>query len=81
MEGHIFESVQKCRNVFGDNDFPPTVDKKVLQDKTIIPFWYKQLDLLIQSQLTKMIDVSELKDLTHIDIIVSRDHGRGKFRL
>ena len=66
---------------FGDNDFPPTVDKKVLEDKTIIPFWFKRSDQLLQSQLPKLIDISKLKDLMHIDIIVGGDHGGGKFRM
>jgi hypothetical protein len=56
------------------------VDKTVLEDKTIIPFWYKQPDQLLQSQPTKMIDVSKLKDLMQVGIIVSGDHGGGKFR-
>jgi hypothetical protein len=34
-----FESEQKCRKFFGDNDYPPTVDKKVLEYKTVITFW------------------------------------------
>jgi hypothetical protein len=32
-----FESEQKRHIFFGDNDFPPTVDKKVLEEQTIIP--------------------------------------------
>jgi len=36
-----FESEEKRRIFFGGNDYPPTVNKKVLEDKTVIPFWYK----------------------------------------
>jgi hypothetical protein len=66
---------------FGDNDFPPTVDKKVLEDKTIIPLWFKRPDHLLQSQLPKLIDISKLKDLMHVDLIVGGDHGGGKLRM
>ena len=76
-----FESEQKHRSFFGDNDFPPTVDKKVLEDKTVIQFWYKSPDLLLQSQLSKMIDVSKLRDVRQVDLIVGGDHGGGKFRM
>jgi hypothetical protein len=37
-----FESEQKHRNFFGGYDYPPMADKKVLEDKTVMPFWYKQ---------------------------------------
>ena len=76
-----FESEQKRRNYFGDNDFPPTIDKKVLADKTVIPFWYKRPDLLLQSQLKNMIDSEKLKYLSCVDIVIGGDHGGGKFRM
>jgi hypothetical protein len=59
-----FESEQRCHKFFGDNDFPHTVDKIVLEDKAVIPFWFKRPDQLLQSQLPKMIDTSKLKDYT-----------------
>jgi hypothetical protein len=55
------------------------VDKKVLQDKTVIPFWFKMPDEFLQKQLSTMIDVSKLKDLSKVDIVVGGDHGGGKF--
>lgn len=76
-----FESEQKRRNFFGDTDFPPTVDKVVLEDKTVIPFWYKSPDEVLQKQLPHMIDESKLKDLRKVDIVVGGDHGGGKFRM
>jgi hypothetical protein len=76
-----FESEQKRRSFFGDNDFPPTVDKTVLEDKTVVPFWYKRPDLLLQSQLSKMIDTSKLGNVRQVDLIVGGDHGGGKFRM
>jgi hypothetical protein len=76
-----FESKQKHRNYFGDNDFPPIIDRKVLANKTVIPFWYKRPDLLLQSQLKNMIDAEKLKYLSCIDIVIGGDHGGGKFRM
>ena len=77
-----FESEQKCRTFFGDTDFPPTVDKIVLPNKTVILFWLKRPDELLQKQLVNMIDTTKLKDLTKVDIIVvGGDHGGGKFRM
>jgi len=76
-----FESESKRRLFFGDNDYPPTVDKKVLEDKTVIPFWYKRPDLLLQHQLKSMIDAEKLKLLQQLDIVVGGDHGGGKFRM
>ena len=74
-----FESEQKRCSFFW-RQCPPTVDKKVLDNKTVIPFWFKTPDQLLQSQLPKVIDASKLKDLMHIDIIVGGDHGGSKFR-
>ncbi len=54
---------------------------KVLEDKTIIPYWYKQPDLYLQKQLKSMIDLSLLPNLIKVDIIVGGDHGSGKFRM
>jgi hypothetical protein len=55
--------------------------KKVGPEPYIIPFWFKRPDQLLQSQLPKLIDISKLKDLMHVDIIVGGDHGVGKFRM
>jgi hypothetical protein len=37
----IFKSEKIRREIFGNNDFPPTVDKNILEYKTVIPYWYK----------------------------------------
>jgi hypothetical protein len=42
--------------------------KKVLEDKTVIPFWYKQLDQLLQDQLNNMVDPKKLKFLKRLEI-------------
>jgi len=49
------------------------VKTKVLEDKTITPYWYKQ------KQLKNMIDVSLLPQLIKVDIIIGGSHGGGKF--
>jgi hypothetical protein len=40
----------KIRGVlfFADSDLPPIVDKIVLPDKTIVDFWYKEPDKMLQ---------------------------------
>jgi hypothetical protein len=77
----FFTSEAKCRKHFGDSDFAPTVKTKVLQDKTIIPYWYNRPDHFIQSQLKDMINITKLKDLIQLDIAIGGDHGSGKFHV
>jgi hypothetical protein len=76
-----FESEHKRRAFFAGNEFPPVVDRKVLTDKTIIDFWYKEPDKMLQHQIDKIIDRDQLEGLTRIDITVGGDHGGGKFRM
>ena len=47
----LFASESERRKYFSDIDFSPTVKTKVLEDKTIIPYWYKQPDPYLQKQL------------------------------
>ncbi len=54
---------------------------KVLEDKAIIPYWYKRPDHSIQNQLKDMIDITKLKDLIQLDIAIGGDHGGGKFHV
>jgi hypothetical protein len=35
----LFYSEKKRRVYFGNNDFPPNVDKQTFQDKTILHYW------------------------------------------
>jgi hypothetical protein len=44
----IFVSESEQRKYFSDTDFSPLVKTKVLEDKTIIPYWYKWPDLYLQ---------------------------------
>jgi len=85
LQQHFGQSLFACeaehRTYFAGSDFPPTVSTKVLADKTIIPFWYKQLDAYLQSQLKQMIDQSLLKDMIKVDIVIRGDHGGGKFHM
>jgi hypothetical protein len=57
--GHsLFASEAEQRRYFAGSDFPPTVLTKVLEDKTIIPYWYKGPNQYLQERLTDMIDSS-----------------------
>jgi len=73
-----FESENDHHIYFGDNDYPQKVDKKFWR-KTVILFWYKRPDLLLQHQLKSMIDAEKLKLLQQLDIVTGGDHGGGKF--
>jgi len=77
----LFASEKERRKFFAGSDFPPTVSSKVLDDKTIIPFWYKRPDYYLQNQLKSMINPAMLKDLIRVDLVIGGDHGGGKFRV
>jgi len=76
-----FESEHKRRAFFAGNEYPPVVDKITLPDKTIIDFWYKEPDKMLQHQINNIIKKQQLSQLTHIDLSVGGDHGGGKFRM
>ena len=79
--GHsYFASEQKWRSYFGDSDYPPTVDKEVLPDKTIIPFWYKEPHLLLQNQVNMIRKPEDLGDLKRVDLAIGGDCGGGFFQ-
>jgi hypothetical protein len=77
----LFASEAEWRRYFASSDFPPTVLTKVLEDKTIVPYWYKRPDQYFQEHLTDMIDSSLIRDLVRVDIIIGGDHGGRKFRM
>jgi len=80
--GHsLFASEAERRRYFAGSDFRPTVLTKVLEDKTIIPYWYKRPDQYLQERLTDMIDPALIRDLVRVDIVIGGDHGGGKFRM
>ena len=76
-----FESEHKRRSFFSGKDFPTTVDKLELADKTVIDFWFKEPDKLIENQINVMITESQLEGLKRVDLCVGGDHGGGKFRM
>jgi hypothetical protein len=53
----------KRREYFSGQGFPPIVKEKVLEDKTIIPYWYKPPDKLIQHQLKAIVLADQLLGL------------------
>ena len=77
----LFESDHKRRAFFSDKDFPPTVKKLQLDDRTIIDFWYKEPGKLISHQIDVMVNESQLEGLKRVDLCVGGDHGGGKFRM
>jgi hypothetical protein len=50
-----------------------------LPDKTIIHYWYKKPDELIEHQLERLISAEQLDGLKRVDFTIGRDHGGGKF--
>ena len=66
------------REDFAGQDFPPTIGKKVLEDKTVIPFWYKLPDQLMKHQLKSMVTEEQPERLQRVDFTIGRDHGGGK---
>ena len=77
----FFESEKKRREYFAGQDFPPIVDRKVLEDKTVIHYWYKRPDQLIQHQLGRIVTQDQLQGLKRVDFTVGGDHGGSKFRV
>ncbi len=47
----MFESEKRRREIFGNSEFLPTVNKHVLEDKTVIPYWYKDPEQIIKHQI------------------------------
>jgi hypothetical protein len=48
------QSERKRKAYFGSNDFPPTCKRKILENKTVIPYWYKSPDEVIKTRLIKL---------------------------
>jgi hypothetical protein len=74
-----FESEVNRREYFAGQDFPPTIGKKVLEDKTVIPFWYKLPDQLMKHQLKSMVTAEQLEGLQRVDFTIGGDRGGSKF--
>jgi hypothetical protein len=64
---------------FKDNDFKPTCERKLLEDKTVVRYWYKPPDLLLRHQLEHMISEKDLGLVEEVHCTVGGDHGGGKF--
>ena len=76
-----FELEHKGRAFFAGNEFPPVVDRTTLPNKTIIDFWFKEPDKMLQHQINNIIKIEQLQQLTRVDLSVGGDHGGGKFRM
>ncbi len=57
----------------------PIVKEKVLEDTTIIPYWYKPPDKLIEHQFKAIILADQLFCLKRMDFTIGGNHGGGKF--
>jgi hypothetical protein len=75
----LFESERKWWQYFGNNAFRPTVNKLVLEDKTVINFWYKLPDELLVHQINEIVTFSNLEGLKKVEIVTGGDHGGGRF--
>ncbi len=69
----------KWREYIAGQEFPPTIGKKILEDKTVIPFWYKLPDQLMKHQLKSMVTAEQLEGHQRVDITIGGDHGGGEF--
>jgi hypothetical protein len=52
-----------------------------LADKTVVDYWFKEPDKLIQNQIDVVINASQLEGLKQVDFCIGGDHGGGKFRM
>jgi hypothetical protein len=66
-----FESEHKQHAFFAGNEYPPFVDRTTLPNKTIIYFWFKETDKLLQHQISKIIKKEQLQQLINIDLSVT----------
>ena len=66
---------------FKDNDFKPTCERKLLEDKTVVRYWYKPPDLLLCHQLEHMISEKDLGLVEEVHCTVGGDNGDGKFQM
>jgi hypothetical protein len=57
------------------------VDHEILPDKTIISYWWKKLDLLLQHQIKQVVNPEDLHGLQRVDICTGGDHGVCRFRM
>jgi hypothetical protein len=53
----------------------------VLQDKTIIDYWFKEPDVMLRHQINNIIKRDQLQHVSRVDLSVGGDHGGGKFRM
>jgi len=77
----LFESENKRRSFFAGTEFAPVVNRKVLEDKTVIDYWYKEPDLMLIHQINNIIQQDQLPHVSSVDLTVGGDHGGGKFRM
>jgi hypothetical protein len=77
----IVESEKKRKRYFSMNDYPPTCKRKVLEDKTVIRYWYKLPNELMKDQINEIVSAENLVGLERVNFIVGSNHGRGNYRM
>jgi hypothetical protein len=75
----IIVSEKKRQAYFEGNDVHPSVDRTILPDKTIVSYWWKHPDKLLQHQINYVVKVEDLQGLQSIVIATRGDHGDGRF--
>jgi hypothetical protein len=53
----------------------------LLEDKTIVSYWWKRPDELLQHQINYAFKPEDLQGLTSVDIVTGGDHGGGRFQM
>jgi hypothetical protein len=72
------QSERKGKAYFRSNDFLPTCKQKILENKTVIPYWYKSPDELIKNQINEIEKEEDLEGLESVKFTVGGNHGCGK---
>jgi len=81
FERSFFELEHKRRAFLPELNFAPVVDRMVLEDKTVIDYWFKEPDVFLKHHINNIIRRDELQRVTSIDVTVGGDHGGRKFRM
>jgi hypothetical protein len=53
----------------------------VLEDKSVIPYWYKLPNELIKNKINEIVSEDNLSGIERVNFTVGGHHGGGKFRM
>jgi len=77
----FFKSEHKRHAFFAGTELAPVVDQMVLEDKTVIDYWFNEPDVMLKNQIKNIIRRDKLQCVTSVDVTVGGDHGGRKFRM